>query len=55
MKCKSLLPVNPADENAAVLVKVLPQGRLEILDGAGHLPEVERPDIVNKMLCDFSG
>ena len=33
--------VNPIDENAAVLVKALPQGRLEILDGAGHLPEVD--------------
>lgn len=40
-------------DNAAVLAKVLPQGKLEILDGAGHLPEVERPDIVNKMLRDF--
>ena len=47
--------VNPIDENAAVLVKALPHGRLEILDGAGHLPEVERPDIVNKMLRDFFG
>jgi len=47
--------VNPIDENAAILVKALPQGRLEILDGAGHLPEVERPDIVNKMLRDFFG
>jgi pimeloyl-ACP methyl ester carboxylesterase len=47
--------VNPIDENAAVLVKALPQGRLEILDGAGHLPEVERPDVVNKMLRDFFG
>jgi pimeloyl-ACP methyl ester carboxylesterase len=42
-------------DNAAVLVKVLPQGKLEILDGAGHLPEVEGPDIVNKMLRDFFG
>jgi pimeloyl-ACP methyl ester carboxylesterase len=47
--------VNPVDDNAAVLVKVLPQAKLEILDGVGHLPEVERPDIVNKMLRDFFG
>jgi len=47
--------VNPVNDNAAVLVKVLPQGKLEILEGAGHLPEVERPDIVNKMLQDFFG
>ena len=47
--------VNPVGENAAILVKALRQGRLEILDGAGHLPEVERPDIINKMLRDFFG
>jgi hypothetical protein len=39
-----------AGDNAAVPVKVLPQGKLEILGGASHLPEVEPPDIVNKML-----
>jgi pimeloyl-ACP methyl ester carboxylesterase len=47
--------VNPAEANAAILVKLLPQGRLEMLDGAGHLPEVELPDTVNKMLRDFLG
>lgn len=47
--------VNPIDENAAVLMRVLPRGTLEILDGVGHLPEVERPDTVNKMLRDFFG
>jgi pimeloyl-ACP methyl ester carboxylesterase len=45
--------VNPIDENAAVLIKILPQGKLEILDGVGHLPEVELPEAVNKMLRDF--
>ena len=43
------------DENAAVLIKLLPQGKLEILEDAGHLPEVEKPDVVNKMLRDFFG
>jgi pimeloyl-ACP methyl ester carboxylesterase len=33
----------------------LPQGKLEILEDAGHLPEVEKPDVVNKMLRDFFG
>nr|WP_291560276.1 hypothetical protein [Bradyrhizobium sp.] len=47
--------VNPIDDNAAVLVKALPQGKLEVLDGAGHLPEVELPDTVNRMLRDFFG
>ena len=45
--------VNPMDKNAALLIKALPQGRLEVLEGYGHLPEVEAPDIVNRMLKDF--
>jgi pimeloyl-ACP methyl ester carboxylesterase len=45
--------VNPIDKNAAILVKVLKQGRLEVLDGYGHLPEVEAPETVNKLLRDF--
>lgn len=45
--------VNPLDKNAALLIKALPQGRLEVLDGYGHLPEVEAPDIVNRMLKQF--
>jgi len=45
--------VNPMDKNAAILIKALPQGRLEVLEGYGHLPEVEAPDIVNRMLKDF--
>jgi len=45
--------VNPTDKNAAILVKALPQGRLEVLDGYGHLPEVEAPDTVNRMLKQF--
>lgn len=47
--------VNPLDRNAAVLVRYLPQGRLEVLDGYGHLPEVEAPAIVNAMLRRFLG
>jgi 4,5:9,10-diseco-3-hydroxy-5,9,17-trioxoandrosta-1(10),2-diene-4-oate hydrolase len=47
--------VNPIDKNAAALIKLLPQGKLEILEDAGHLPEVEKPDVVNKMLRDFFG
>jgi pimeloyl-ACP methyl ester carboxylesterase len=45
--------VNPTDKNAAVLLKLLPQARLEIVDGVGHLPEVEAPDTVNRMLREF--
>ena len=45
--------VNPAEKNAAILIKELPQGRIEILDGYGHLPEVEAPEIVNTLLNKF--
>src|SRR4051812_20889347 len=32
--------VNPIEKNAAILAKAMPKAKLEILDGAGHLPEV---------------
>jgi pimeloyl-ACP methyl ester carboxylesterase len=45
--------VNPIDKNAAVLAKAMPKARLEILEGAGHLPEVEQPEKVNALLRSF--
>jgi pimeloyl-ACP methyl ester carboxylesterase len=45
--------VNPTDKNAAVLAKLLPKARLEIVEGAGHLPEVEAWETVNRMLREF--
>jgi pimeloyl-ACP methyl ester carboxylesterase len=45
--------VNPIDKHAAVLAKAMPKAKLEILDGVGHLPEVEAPDKVNAMLRAF--
>jgi pimeloyl-ACP methyl ester carboxylesterase len=47
--------VNPGDRNAEVLIKVLKNGKLEWMEAIGHLPEVEAPDAVNKMLRDFFG
>ncbi len=47
--------VNPGDRNADVLIKELKNGKLEYLEEIGHLPEVEVPDTVNKMLRDFFG
>jgi pimeloyl-ACP methyl ester carboxylesterase len=45
--------VNPIDKNAAVLAKAMPKAKLEILEGAGHLPEVEVPAKVNGLLRAF--
>jgi len=45
--------VNPIDKNAALIAKAMPQAKLEILDGVGHLPEVEVPDKVNALLRAF--
>jgi pimeloyl-ACP methyl ester carboxylesterase len=45
--------INPLEKNAAILAKALPRGRLEVLEGYGHLPEVEAPDLVNRMLRRF--
>jgi len=38
---------------AMILVGDLPNARLEIVEGAGHLPMLERPDAVNDMLARF--
>ena len=45
--------VNPIDKNAALLHKAMPKARLEIIEGIGHLPEVEAPDRVNALLRAF--
>ena len=45
--------VNPIDRNAALIAKAMPQARLEILEGVGHLPEVEVPEKVNALLRAF--
>ena len=45
--------VNPIDKNAAVLAQAMPKVKLVILDGVGHLPEVEAPEKVNALLRAF--
>ena len=45
--------VNPIDKNARVLAKAMPKAKLEILEAAGHLPEVEAPEKVNVLLRAF--
>lgn len=35
------------------LARDLPDARLETIAGAGHLPSLERPDELNRLLLDF--
>jgi pimeloyl-ACP methyl ester carboxylesterase len=39
---------------AMLLVGELPDARLEIVEGAGHLPMLERPEAVNGLLAEFA-
>ena len=39
--------------NAAVWAAALPAARIELLPGAGHVPMVERPDEVSRLLREF--
>lgn len=34
------------------LLELVPQAQLTIIDQAGHLPHLERPDILNPILLD---
>jgi pimeloyl-ACP methyl ester carboxylesterase len=45
--------VTPARSNAEVLARAVPHARLEVLPGAGHLPEVERWPEVNELVRRF--
>ena len=38
---------------AVWLVQKLPDARLETIEGAGHLPSLEQPDELNRLLLDF--
>jgi pimeloyl-ACP methyl ester carboxylesterase len=44
-----LLPVDRARE----AVRTLPGARFEVIEGAGHAPQSERPDEFNRVLEDF--
>lgn len=54
----TLLVVGDADRPelrslAGRLAAEIPDGRLETIAGAGHLPSLERPDALNRLLLDF--
>jgi 3-oxoadipate enol-lactonase len=40
-------------EGARRLQQALPNARLEVLDGVGHVPELEAPERVNRLIADF--
>lgn len=44
-----LIPVGQAE----VMAKALPHGRLEVVADAGHLPPLEQPATVNRLLAGF--
>jgi pimeloyl-ACP methyl ester carboxylesterase len=45
--------VTPLQSNAAVLARVLPHARMKVLSRTGHLPEVERWQVVNDLVLNF--
>lgn len=45
--------VNPVDQNAEVLASLLPSSRLVMLNGVGHLPDMEAPARVNQLYREF--
>ena len=45
--------VTPTAANAALLAAAVPQARLVMLGGCGHLPEVEMPGEVNRLIREF--
>jgi pimeloyl-ACP methyl ester carboxylesterase len=38
---------------AAEIAERIPDGRSLVVDGAGHCPQLEQPDVVNRLLLDF--
>ena len=38
---------------AEKLAAEIPDARLETIDGAGHLPSLERPEELNRLLLEF--
>ena len=47
--------VSPLAQNGEPLKWALPNARLVVLDGIGHLPQVEAPDVVNRLLREYFG
>lgn len=46
--------ITPLDE-ARAMARAIPGARLEVVEGAAHLPGLEQPAVVNFLLADFIG
>jgi pimeloyl-ACP methyl ester carboxylesterase len=46
--------VNPRQDNADVLLAAVPQARLQLWQGVGHLPEAEAPELFGRTLAQFA-
>lgn len=58
IRARTLLVVGTADRPELVslaerLARSLPNARLETIEGAGHLPSLERPEELNRLLLEF--
>ena len=58
VRCPTLVVVGDRDvpdmlEIADVLATSIPGARKAIIEGSGHLPSLERPDELNRLLLDF--
>jgi pimeloyl-ACP methyl ester carboxylesterase len=40
-------------DDARALARAIPGAAFEVIDEAGHLPSLERPDAFNRMLAEF--
>ena len=45
--------INPRQDNCDLLLPHLAHGRLEVLPGVGHMPEVEVPEVVERLVRGF--
>lgn len=45
--------INPREDNCDLLLPHLARGRLELLPGVGHLPEVEVPQVYERLVRHF--
>ncbi len=45
--------VTPTERNAGAFAKAIPAAKLEMLEGYGHLPEIEAPKRVNDLIRKF--